>query len=156
MHLPTLILRHKRENLSKCTLRGLEARQDLCFYTYPKAILPPLDSYILLSLNGPVLSKEDRHLGLFLIDGTWRHATTMYRSLPTPHTFVERTLPPYVQTAYPRRQEDCQDPQRGLASVEALYTSYLLLGKDPSGLLDFYYWKELFLAKNQRFFASLP
>jgi pre-rRNA-processing protein TSR3 len=147
-HPPTLILRHRRENLQKCSLRGLEGRQDMCFYTYPKDKLPLLDSYILLTLDAPVLSKEDEKMGLFLIDGTWRHAQTMYRQLTKPHLFLQRSLPQTWKTAYPRRQEDCEDPERGLASVEALFAAYTILGRDTKGLLDFYYWKNSFLEKN--------
>jgi len=72
----------------------------------------------------------------------------MYRQLETPHLFTTRSLPIDLKTAYPRRQEDCQDPERGLASVEALFAAYTILGRDTTGLLDFYYWKEDFLLKN--------
>lgn len=150
--LNTIILRHRRENLKKCSLRGLEDREDIDFYTYPKDSLPPLNSYFLLTLNAPVLSKADSYLGIFLIDGTWKHSEVMYRQLPQPHLFETRSLPPELETAYPRRQEDCIDPARGLASVEALYAAYVLLGKDPAGLLDHYYWKNAFLEKNKFFF----
>lgn len=147
----TLILRHKKENLKKCSLRGLETRDDMIFYTYPKDTLPPLDSYILLTLGAPVLSMADSHLGIFLIDGTWKHSEVMFRQLPKPHLFQVRSLPPTLQTAYPRRQDDCVDPTKGLASVEALFAAYVLLGKDPKGLLDHYHWKETFLEKNKFF-----
>lgn len=148
-YLPTVIYRHKKENLKKCSLRGLEDRKDMQFYTYPKNSLPNLSSYLLLTLDAPVLQKEDASLGLFLIDGTWKHATVMYKQLTTPHLFTVRSLPTEVQTAYPRRQEDCLDPSRGLASVEALFVAYILLGRDPQGLLDNYYWKDTFLQKNR-------
>jgi len=144
----TIILRHRRENLKKCSLRGLESREDLLFYTYPQDTLPPLESYILLTLDAPELSKDDANFGLFLIDGTWKLSQKMYSQLPTPHLFHKRSLPSYLQTAYPRRQEDCLDPNRGLASVEALFAAYVILGKDPTGLLDHYHWKEEFLKKN--------
>lgn len=146
---PTLILRHRRENVRKCSLRGLETRSDCHFWTYPKQALPDLSNYLLLSFEGPPLSPDDASQGIFLIDGTWRHAETMYRSLPQPHLFEHRSLPPVFQTAYPRRQEDCADPTRGLASVEALFIAYFLLGRETEGLLDGYYWKEGFLEKNK-------
>lgn len=143
---PTLILRHRKENLKKCSLRGLESRPDMRFFSYPlSAPLPSLAGYAILTLDGPPLSYEDRGFGLFLIDGTWRHAKTMARILP-PHA-VPRSLPPLARTAYPRRQEDCSDPSRGLASLEALYLAYTLLGRSTTGLLDHYYWKEAFLSQ---------
>jgi pre-rRNA-processing protein TSR3 len=149
---PTIILRHRKENLKKCSLKGLEGREDLLFYTYPlKSPLPLLTEYVVLSLEAPPLTKEDAHLGLFLIDGTWRYAQKMHTSLPKP--YHERSLPA-VATAYPRRQDDCIDPTRGLASVEALYLSYLILGRDPSGLLDHYHWKEPFIENVAKFMEN--
>jgi len=142
--LPTLILRHRKENLKKCSLRGLEMRADLRFFTYPKDNLPDLSHYILLTLDAPVLTKEDSDKGLFLIDGTWKYADTMFASLEKPHSFAVRSLPTIYQTVYRRRQED----PRGLSSVEALYIAYCITGRDPAGLLDFYYWKEAFFNKN--------
>lgn len=146
---PTIIYRHRRENLKKCSLRGLEAREDINFYTYPAHSLPDLSSYLLLTLDAPLLQKTDDPLGIFLIDGTWKHAQSMYNQLSKPHRFLTRSLPQELQTAYPRRQEDCADPSRGLASVEALFAAYVILGRNPDGLLDNYYWKDAFLQKNR-------
>jgi len=139
---PTIILRHRRENLKKCSLRGLESRNDMVFLTYPTSALPDLKGYCVLSLNAPELTLEDAHLGLFLIDGTWRYAEKMAKSLTRP--FTCRSLPAHVRTAYPRRQLDCPDPERGLASVEALYLAYTILGRNTEGILDHYHWKNQF------------
>lgn len=146
---PTIILRHRRENLKKCTLRGLETRPDMCFFTYPKDNLPNLTGYFLLTMDAPPLQESDKDLGIFLIDGTWVYAERMYRQLPHPHRFQTRSLPSHFQTAYPRRQGDCPDPSRGLASIEALYLTYHLLGHSTEGLLDNFHWKEDFLEKNK-------
>ncbi len=145
---PTIILRHRKENLAKCSLRGLETREDLLFLTYPKHPLPPMEHYMILSMEGEELSEKDRDYGLFLIDGTWNYAEVMYRYATSKQTFIHRTLPKTIQTAYPRRQTGCDEPDRGLATVEALYMAYTVLGKDPSGLLELYHWKEAFLTKN--------
>jgi pre-rRNA-processing protein TSR3 len=139
---PTIILRHRRENLKKCSLAGLESRSDMVFLTYPKDPLPDLKNYLVLSLDGPLLSKEDQPLGLFLIDGTWRHAEKMAKTLPPNLLF--RTLPSSFKTAYPRRQEVSQ----GLASIEALFIAYHILGRKTEGLLDHYHWRELFISTN--------
>ncbi len=147
--LPTLILRHRKENLKKCSLRGLETRGDCLFCTYPRDPLPDLSGYALLTLDAPVLGEEDGELGLFLIDGTWRYAEKMYQSLPQPHRFQKRSLPAHWTTAYPRKQTECSDPSRGLASVEALYAAYCVTGRDPKGLLDQYHWSEEFLIQNR-------
>ncbi len=152
---PTFILRHRKENLKKCSLKGLEQRTDMGFFTYPKDVLPDLSSYLLLTLNAPFLTAGDRMYGLFLIDGTWKYAETMLGQLNKPHDFQTRSLPPDFQTAYPRRQDDCSDPLRGLASVEALYIAYRILDRNTEGLLDNYHWKDAFLKKNERSFREL-
>jgi pre-rRNA-processing protein TSR3 len=142
----TVILRHRRENLKKCSLRGLESRDDLSFYTYPIDTLPGLSNYLLLKVGAPQLTRADGNRGLFLIDGTWRLARVMETHLP--FQMEARSLPHEFRTAYPRRQTECPDPESGLASIEALYISHAILGLSTEGLLDFYYWKEAFLAKN--------
>jgi rRNA small subunit aminocarboxypropyltransferase len=149
---PTYIWRHRRENLKKCSLRGLEGRSDIRFFTYPALALPPLDGYILLHLDAPPLTESDRFSGILLLDATWRYSECMLRQLPALVTrSLTRSLPRQFRTAYPRRQEDCDDPERGLASIEALYLAYTLLGRDVKGLLDNYYWREVFLEKNKQF-----
>ena len=145
---PTLILRHRRENLKKCSLRGLQQHSDFLFFTYPKDALPDLSGYILLTLDAPPLTASDKSHGLFLIDGTWKYAETMFKQLKEPHLFERRSLPSTYQTAYPRRQEDCSDPTRGLASIEAIYIAYRILQRPCTGLLDHYHWREEFLEKN--------
>lgn len=148
----TYILRHRRENLKKCSLRGLEKRSDMKFFTYPDAQLPDLSSHILLALDGPPLTIADKDRGIFLLDATWRHLNKMRSFVDKQAVVVERrSIPQGVITAYPRRQDDCPDPEAGLASVEALYIAYLILGRDITGLLDNYHWKDDFLTdKNHR------
>jgi pre-rRNA-processing protein TSR3 len=123
----------------------LEGRSDMQFFTYPKDPLPSLAEAVMLDLDGPQLSPEDGGRPLLIVDATWRWAGVMVRQLPT---VEKRSLPGGYRTAYPRKQEDCVDPERGLASVEALYIAYCLLGRDPAGLLDNYYWKDKFLKIN--------
>lgn len=148
---PTIVIRHRLENLKKCSLRGLEHRSDFIFLPYPYQNLPNLDQYLILSLDAPPLTKEDASLGLLVLDATWRYAGKMLNSLEKEASFKYRSLPANCRTAYPRRQLDCPDPLRGLASIEAIYLSFHILGRDASGLLDNYYWKEKFLSLNQDF-----
>jgi pre-rRNA-processing protein TSR3 len=145
---PTVIVRHCRENLKKCSLRGLEPRSDCLFLSYPDTILPDMSCYLMLTLDAPPLSPADSDKGLILIDATWRYAATMERVLSPQLPVLRRSLPPCSRTAYPRHQTSCSDPDRGLATVEALYIAYHLMGRDTSGLLDHYYWAEAFLQKN--------
>ncbi len=144
-HLKTLIFRHKRENLKKCSLRGLESRSDLVFYTYPHA-LPQLQKRILLTLDAPLLTEQDRE-GLLLVDGTWKYSAKIIKTL---HLCICRSLPKEAVTAYPRKQTLCPDPRRGLASVEALFLAHLITKRNTAHLLDNYHWKSAFLEKNKK------
>lgn len=143
---PTIILRHTRENLKKCSLTGLESREDLIFFTYPKDRLPLMPNYVMLSVEAPPLTLADAACGLFFIDATWRLAAKMEKVIDATQTIQKRSLPFTVRTAYPRAQTDCPDPERGLATVEAIYLAYQLLGRPVDGLLDHYYWKNRFFS----------
>ncbi|PIS01961.1 MAG: hypothetical protein COT85_07405 [Chlamydiae bacterium CG10_big_fil_rev_8_21_14_0_10_42_34] len=142
----TLILRHRRENLKKCSLTGLETRDDLQFYTYPVDTLPFSAHCLLLKVGAPPLTIEDKDKDILLIDGTWRLAQIMEKQLP--FKVEARSLPGNYRTAYPRRQTDCPDPESGLSSLEALYITHLILGRSTEKLLDRYYWKDKFLEQN--------
>jgi pre-rRNA-processing protein TSR3 len=146
---PTLVFRHKKENLKKCSLRGLEKREDFRFYSFPLSNVPEIDNYILLTLDAPELTENDKDLGLILIDATWKLADDMLKKIPHQGRCIPRSLPNYFKTAYPRRQTLCPNPETGLASVEALFLAYNILGHDTTGLLDNYYWKDQFLQINQ-------
>lgn len=145
----TKILRHRRENLKKCSLQGLESRNDFIFYRYPDETVKDLEEYILLSVDAPPLTIEDSFSGLFILDATWRYAEKMRKGYENVSRLRFRSIPSHFRTAYPRRQEDCIDPEKGLASIEAIFISYLILGRETNGLLDRYYWKQEFLQKNK-------
>ncbi len=152
---PTIVIRHKKENLKKCSLRGLENRSDFLFYRYPLQALPALENYLLLSLESEVdLSIDDRDSGLLLLDATWKYAQEMGKKIDFPATLQKRRLPGELITSYPRRQQDCLDPQHGLASLEAIAASYAILGRSIEGLLDHYYWKDSFIEKNKGFLIN--
>ncbi|MGD2170363.1 MAG: hypothetical protein PVI40_09000 [Chlamydiota bacterium] len=144
---PTVIIRHRKENLKKCSLRGLEKKENFLFFTYPlKNPLPNLNNYICLSMEGPPLTSEDNDKGLILLDGTWTLAQKMEKQIPP--GIEKRSIPSNYITAYPRRQTGCIDPQKGLASIEALYVAFHILQRENKDLLDSYFWKELFLKSN--------
>ena len=148
----TIIIRHKKENLKKCSLKGLEKREDISFFTYPfssnSKCFASLDlsNHVLLEMNSPELTKEDLNKGLLLIDSTWKYVDKILKILPL--NIEKRSLPQKYITAYPRKQTLCPDPMRGLASVEALYLAYLITKRDTLGLLNNYYWKDSFLKIN--------
>lgn len=156
--LPTIILRHRKENLKKCSLKGLENHPGILFYTYPTDSLPLLDRYVTLYLSPDAtkpLSKEDAQYGLFLLDSTWHYEATMHQTIKNKQTLEYRSLPEGFLTAYPRKQTECIDPERGLSTIEALYIAYTILGHDTSHLFDHYYWKQPFLEKNAELLSSI-
>jgi len=133
---PTVIVRSPRENPRKCSVLPLKGRPDLLFYSYPSERLPPLSGYVRLAAEGEELSPDDELRGILLIDASWSWAAVMNR------TFFQvpaRVLRGY-RTAYPRRSKRGTDPDHGLASVEALYLAYHILGRPTEGLLDHYRW----------------
>ncbi len=141
----TIIVRHPKENPKKCSVLPLRGRADLEFLAYP--VKRPLDltNYVRLAAEGPALSPEDRQRGLLLLDGSWRWAGAMSKA------FAEvpaRSLQGF-QTAYPRVSKQGTDPDNGLASIEALYLAYHILGRPTEGLLDHYRWGEEFLRINK-------
>lgn len=149
----TIVIRHRLENLNKCSLRGLESRSDFEFITYPYAHyahLPQLSNYIILMMNAPPLSVDDANYGILLLDATWRYAEKMSKPfIQHANQYQFRSLPNHYRTAYPRRQQDCPNPEEGLASIEAIFLTYKILGRSTEGLLDHYYWKENFLKINK-------
>ncbi len=141
---PTIIVRHPHENPRKCSVLPLRGRPDVVFLTYPVRERPPLGGYIRLAAEGPPLSPTDADKGVLLLDGSWRWAAAMTRDfLDVP----ARSLHGW-RTAYPRVSKLGTDPDNGLASIEALFAAYHLLGRPTAGLLDRYYWAEDFLRTN--------
>ncbi len=143
---PTIIIRHRKENLKKCSLNGLEKDKNFNFYTYPKDILPDLSGYILLKMDAPILTLDDHQKSLLLIDSTWKYLEKILKIIPKNIEF--RSLPKNFISAYPRKQTMCPDPKYGLASIEALYLAYMITNRSTKNLLDSYFWKEKFLKIN--------
>ena len=154
-----IIIRHKKENRKKCSLRHIEQKKDphILFYTYPndfvakKVDIPPQG--MLLHIQGNVLEQGQRG-PIILLDGTWRYSEKMYKMVPELHSLCTFSLPSEWRTAYPRRQEDCVDPSRGLASIEALFIACFITGRCTRGLLDGYYWKDQFLEINKSLIST--
>jgi pre-rRNA-processing protein TSR3 len=140
----TIIIRSPRENPRKCSVLPLRGRPDLCFITYPARCALDLDDYVRLATEGDELSAADAERGLLLLDASWRWAGVMSRDFAA---VPPRSLRGY-RTAYPRTSKQGTDPEEGLASVEALYLAYHILGRATAGLLDHYRWAEEFLRLN--------
>jgi pre-rRNA-processing protein TSR3 len=143
-HPPTVIVRHPRENPRKCSVLPLRGRADILFLSYPVSERPTLEGYIRLAADGPPLSAADAGAGVLLLDGSWRWAGAMERAF---QDVPPRSLSGW-KTAYPRVSKLGTDPDNGLASIEALFLAYHLLGRPTEGLLDHYRWAVEFLAVN--------
>ena len=143
--LPTIIVRDPREKKHKCSVYPLRGREGFIFVTYPARHSLDLEGYVRLAPEGPELSTEDAESGLLLLDASWRWSRAMtqnYEDVPP------RSLAGY-QTAFPRTSRLGTDPENGLASIEALFIAYRILGRSTEGLLDHYHWAEEFLARNE-------
>lgn len=169
--LPTLILRHPKERLSKCSLEPLKGRNELAFVKAREGVNIDATGFILLAVDAPVLKPEDARVSedevvslqkrldklelkfngrrpLLLLDSTWRLLYQLEACLyGTP---IRRSLPKGIETAYPRISKIAEDPQGGLASVEALYLARKLLGDDEPDLLKHYHWRDAFLSQLAR------
>jgi len=141
---PTVIVRHSNENPRKCSILPLRGKPGIIILGYPVKDPPDLASYVRLAADAPELSPGDAASGLLLLDGSWRWAGAMTRAF---EHVTPRSLHGY-KTAYPRVSKQGTDPDNGLASVEALYVAYRVLGRSTDGLLDHYRWREEFLRLN--------
>ncbi len=144
--LPTVIIVHPREKRSKCTVAWLREDPRFRFYKGPRRP-EDLSGYVRLGLDGPELTAADAAAGLLILDGTWRLADRM---VPAVGEVPVRRLPP-LTTAYPRVSKIVDDPAGGLATIEALYAAWRLLGRDVTGLLDRYPWGTEFVRINAGF-----
>lgn len=142
---PTIIVVHRRERRSKCSVESLREREEFQFLTYPQDEDPIPDDYVRLGIGGPMLSEADASSGLLVLDATWRLVGKMekrYANVPV------RSIPTY-QTAYPRVSKVHEDPSAGLATIEAVYAAYRHLGWETDTLLDHYQWADEFLRLNE-------
>lgn len=161
---PVVIIRHIKERHNKCSLQPLRWREGFTFLKAKDELSFDATGFILLALDAPVLQPDDAgltdneakelrvrhpelHIGtkrpILLPDATWSLLPQVMRCV-TGEPLL-RSLPAGVQTAYPRVSKMADDPQGGLASVEALYLALKLMGQDEPSLLQGYYWKDAFL-----------
>ncbi len=141
----TVIVVHPKERRSKCTILPLRGTDGLRFARSTSATATgPLEGYIRLDVNAPPLTPDDAHHGLLLLDGTWRWV----EDLAVPFGSLSTRSIQGVHTAYPRGAAIGELPDGGLATVEALYAAYRILGRSTDGLLAHYHWATEFLALN--------
>ncbi|GAB4139673.1 MAG: hypothetical protein Fur0037_06030 [Planctomycetota bacterium] len=141
--IPTVVIRHGKERISKCSLRFLHGRREIRCLRAGPGFRFDATGHILLCVDAPVLTIADAGRPLLLLDSTWRWLPRLMAALDGDP--IRRSLPP-VPTAYPRTSKLFADPEHGLASVEALYWARRILGDDDPSLLDGYRWRDQFLA----------
>ncbi|MBX9677639.1 MAG: hypothetical protein K2X38_02665 [Gemmataceae bacterium] len=141
---PTIVVRSPKENPKKCSILPLKGREDMLFFNYPLTRSFDWTRYVRLAPDAPELSDADAERGLLLIDGSWRWAATMSDDFLVAEP---RSLQAFA-TAYPRVSKLGTDPREGLATIEALYLAYRILGRSTLGLLEHYRWADEFLRKN--------
>ena len=162
-----VIVRHPKERRSKCSLQPLRTLPGFTFYNARPSFTYDATGHLLLAMGAPVISpadawlEDDEPVGdlppadltvdaagrrirpVLLLDSTWRLLPGMRNKIQG--QVLERSLPSTLRTAYPRISKMTEDPEEGLASIEALYAALYLLGFNEPSLLDQYLWKEPFL-----------
>lgn len=139
-----IVIRHPKERKSKCSLASLHNHHLITFYNAHKDFRFDATGYILLTLNTSPLTSQDSGHSFIILDSTWRlipHLEDCIEGEP-----IRRSLPKNIKTAYPRTSKIFEDPEEGLASIEALYLAMKIVGEDNPSLLNEYYWKEQFLS----------
>ncbi|MFT4539102.1 MAG: pre-rRNA-processing protein TSR3 [Planctomycetota bacterium] len=143
--LDVLILRDPRESIKKCSLTPLRGMEGVRFIEYESSRRVEASGRVFLHPEGELLSEADGGLGLFLIDCSWRRVPQLMKMVdgdPQPRRL------PKLETAYPRKSRVFEDPDQGLASVEALYAALALMGHEHRELLAEYRWAGQFLEMN--------
>ncbi len=140
-----LILRDPRESARKCSLTPLRGREGVRFVEYHPERRIQAQGRLLLHPEGELLSEADGELVLFLIDCSWGRLPSLLATVEGEP--VRRRLP-RLETAYPRKSRTFEDPDQGLASIEALYACLALMGRPRPELLDGYHFAERFLELN--------
>ena len=141
---PTTVIRHHKEKVSKCSLRFLHDRPEITFLKHGPGFRFDATGFVLLAIDAPPLSSADAGHALLLLDSTWRWLPRLMACIGGEP--IRRSIPSQIRTAYPRTSRVFEDPPAGLASIEALYVARRILGDDDASLLDGYHWKQAFLA----------
>jgi len=145
------ILMDKKENPRKCTILPLRDRKDFHIrYFHGKRAIPAFQSEVLLHMDGENLADITPHSihSLALIDCIWRRVEPTLKKVegPTPRLVK---IPPGFITAYPRKNKQGNDPEGGLATIEALFIAASFLGIWDESLLEKYHFKNEFLELNK-------
>ena len=144
---PTVIVVHQREHRAKCSVEPLRGSPNFHFLDYPSKEPFYQPHYVRLAMKGPLLSASDKERGLLVLDATSRLPEKWKRASPTSSRAA--SLPGRRPTR--RISKMNHDPGGGLATIEAIFVAYHLLERETAGLLDAYYWRDLFLKRIAQF-----
>lgn len=146
--LDLILLRLNKESPKKCSLTPLRGRAEWPIRWIHCALGDEVEvgEVTLLHPDGAPLSPADAGRPLLLIDSSWRDLPRVLRGVRG--TLHQRSLPKGLRTAYPRKSTLFEDPEFGLASIEALHAACALLGHRDDRLLDGYHFAPQWLAAN--------
>lgn len=160
------------ETPNKCTILPLRGRSDFTITKIRSAQPGMLNAPLLLHPDGECLSEIDPAIraqasGIAAIDSIWRRLPVILKAV-APHGRLVRIPAGYV-TAYPRRakiraenrlltegRDKLNDPEGGLATIEALFLGALWCGHYDPTLLANYHCGAEFILKNSDMLRRLP
>ncbi len=148
----TFVIRHPKENRKKCSLRHLCERADFEFHNAKDGFEFDATGMILLEIGAPLISPADADKPILLLDSTWLKLPKMRSKVVG--AFIPRSLPAGIKTAYPRVSKIADDPDCGLATVEALFAAQYFMGKPDYSVLEGYPFANKFLEMNTDVFKK--
>jgi pre-rRNA-processing protein TSR3 len=146
------------ETANKCTIAPLIGRPDFHVTRVGrKSTLGPLKAKILLHHEGECLStlreKYTISDGLACVDSIWRRLPRLIEMIERPLPLLAK-IPNGFVTAYPRKSRLYEDPDGGLATIEAVFIAAAMLGHWDETLLSEYYFSQSFIEANLARFAD--
>lgn len=149
-----ILLRLNKESPKKCSLTPLRERTEwpIRWIHCSAGEAVEVGEVTLLHPDGEALGPADRARPLLLIDSSWRDLPRVLRGVSG--TLHRRCLPKGLVTAYPRKSNWFEDPETGLASIEALHAAVAMLGQRDDRLLEGYHWAQQYLEQNAALLAA--
>lgn len=151
------ILVDRTESPNKCSILPLAYRTDFRILRFDRRYpIPALTGRVLLHPDGRVLravpSAGDEAFVLSAIDCNWKRLGRVLAKVAAPLPPLVR-IPDGFRTAYRRRNKSDLDPERGLATIEAVFLAAAFLGTWDETLLKEYAEGPAFLAANAAAFV---
>lgn len=149
------VLVDRAETPNKCTILPLADRPDFEILRFEhNQRLKPLTGDVLLHPEGTPLDRvglKGSVRKIAAIDCTWKKLARFVKRIDGPLP-VLCGIPDGFVTAYPRRNKKDQDPEEGLATIEALFIAAAFLGRWDESLFSRYHFGASFLALNKAVF----